>query len=263
MSRIFFIIKFLNYIVFAKHKFGYGIHSPFLYNFIVNVLNKNINHLTTFKIEALRHELLKVNKTISVSDLGAGSKVMISEIRKIKDIVKYSAVKKKYGELLFRMVDFYQFKSILELGTSLGIGTLYLATAGDDVEVYTIEACKETAKAAQKNFEKTGIKNIFQIVGDIDEELSNVLDTMNGLDLVYFDGNHQKEATLKYFYMCMTKIKNNTIFYFDDIHWSEGMEEAWNVIKSNKKVILSIDLFFSGIVFFNKDLSKQDVVVKY
>ena len=258
-----FVLKYIKYKLFAKHRNGYGIHSPFLYDLIRNVLSKNTNYYALDDIAELRYELLDCNETINVKDFGAGSKVMKSNVRKIKDIVKNSAISEKYGEMLFRLIEKFKPQTILELGTSLGMGTLYLAKPNSRAKVYTIEGCLETAKKAFDNFKEIEAQNIKQIEGNINDKLPEFLNDIENLDFVYFDGNHQKEATLNYFKQCLQKAHNNTIFYFDDIHWSKGMEEAWEKIKAHKDITLTVDLFFSGIVFFKKGLSKQDFVIRF
>jgi len=262
-ERIIFALKYLMYKLFAKHRKGFGIHSPFLYRFVSEVLYGERYFYAYDAIAELRYDLLDSKDKIKVKDFGSGSKKMKSNERKIKDIAKYSAVNEKYGELLFRIVEYYKPKIILELGTSLGLGSLYLALPNKKAKVYTVEGCPETAKTAERNFKQLGAKNIQQIIGSIDEELSGLLQKIDRLDFVYFDGNHQKQATLDYFYQCLEKSGNDTIFYFDDIRWSKEMEEAWKEIKTNEKVRLTVDLFFAGIVFFRKELSKQNFVVKF
>ncbi len=257
------LIKYLKYKLTAKHRKGYSIHSPFLYDLIRNVICKKIYYYALDDIAQLRYELLSCNETIEVIDFGAGSKVFKSNIRKFKDIAKYSAINEKFGEMMFRLIDYFKPQTVLELGTSLGIGTSCLAMPNSKAQVYTIEACPETAKKASENFEELNINNIHQIIGNINDELPGLLNNIDKLDFVYFDGNHQKEASLNYYNQCLQKVHNDTIFYFDDIHWSKGMEEAWEEIKANKDVTLTVDLFFSGIVFFRKELSKEDFVVRF
>jgi predicted O-methyltransferase YrrM len=247
----------------AKHRKGYGIHSPFLFDLIKNVLNNTNFPPEIENFEKLRTRLKSDRTIINVLDLGAGSKVMHSNKRTVKDIIKHSAVKKKYARLIFNLAHHYQLKSILELGTSLGLGTLYLAATADDADVYTIEGCPETARFASERFKEFGKNNIHQIIGDIDKVLPNVMKKKDSFDFVYFDGNHTKDATLRYFSNCLEKIGNHTVYYFDDIHWSKGMEDAWEQIKKNEKVTLTIDLFHSGIVFFRKELSKQNFKLRF
>ncbi|MCF6364938.1 MAG: class I SAM-dependent methyltransferase [Bacteroidales bacterium] len=258
-----FFIKYIRYRLFSKHRKGYGVHSPFLYHFVREILYGKKYFYAFETIAELRYDLLGCREEVTVKDFGAGSKVMKTNIRKIKDIAKHSAISEKFGEMLFKIIEHYKPHTIVELGTSLGLGTLYLATPNSKAKVYTIEGCPETAKRALQNFKELKVKNISQITGNINEELPMLLKDIEKLDFVYFDGNHQKNATLSYFNKCLKKAHNDSIFYFDDIHWSQGMEDAWKEIKANETVTLTVDLFFSGIIFFRKELSKENFVVKF
>ena len=200
---------------------------------------------------------------ITIEDYGAGSRVNNSNTRKIKDIAKNTLKSPKYGQLLFRLVNRFKPATILELGTSLGISTLYLAASSKKIKVTTVEGCPNTAKVAQINFDKIGFKNIELINDTFDHFLPKHLPKINVLDFVFFDGNHQKEATINYFNLCVEKTHNNTVFIFDDIHWSEGMTAAWEEIKKHPKVTSTIDIYFMGIVFFNSELSKENFVLKF
>jgi predicted O-methyltransferase YrrM len=263
VDKIRFILKFVYYKIFSKHRKGFGIHSPFVFEFITEVLYSKSHYYAFDKINELRLKLLSSKHVLQVQDLGAGSKKFRTSNRKLRDIARFSGISKKNGEMLFSIIQKYQAKTILELGTSIGLGTLYLASAGSKSRVTTIEACPQTASHAAFNFEALGLKNIRQILGNINEKLPVFLSEIRTLDFVYFDGNHKEEATINYFNLCKIKANNNTIFVFDDIHWSRGMEKAWRRIQNDESVTVSIDLFFSGIVFFNKELSKQHFVVRF
>ena len=255
------IYKYIKYLLSANRR-GYGIHSPFVYDLSIKVFKDKKKYQKNNKIEKIRKELLSSKKIISVTDFGAGSKRMKNNLRKIKKIVKHSASKKKYSELLFRLAKYFQVKTILELGTSVGIGTLYLSLANKDSKTYTIEGCSETYEVAKSNFQNfdTDIKAYngrFKIV------LKKLLPRINKPDLIFIDGNHRKEPTLDYFNTLLPYCHNNTVIIFDDISWSKGMNEAWETIKSHPKVTATIDLFKLGIVFFKKELTKQDFVIYY
>lgn len=183
--------------------------------------------------------------------------------RKVKDIASYSTINPKYGEILFRLINYFSCKTIIELGTSLGIGTAYLAKVSKNNQIYSIEGCPQLVKLAQNNLTSINIKHVNLLQGSFDEVLPEVLNKIEQIDFVFFDGNHRYEPTLRYFNMCIEKIHNESIFVFDDIHWSPEMEKAWNEIKRNKKVRQSFDLFQLGIVFFKKELSKQNFTLKY
>lgn len=252
---------YLQYLLSAKSR--HGVHSPFVYSLLDEVIYSKNTYPEFTAIENLRAELLKDSRTITITDLGAGSTVNTNKTRRISDIAKNSAKAPKLAQLIFRLTKKLQPKNILELGTSLGISTAYLSKACPASTVYTIEGCPETAKVAQGNFEKLGLDNVHLSVGNFDEQLPTLLKKVEQLDLVFVDGNHRKEPTLDYFKQCLEKAHENTVFIFDDIHWSQGMEEAWGIIKKHESVTITLDLFFIGIVFLRKEQVKENFVIRF
>ncbi len=261
--NLFLFKSYIKYRLKARYKKGYGLHSPFVFNLVRELFYCEHSFNAFDKINAYRKKLLVSKKTINVTDLGSGSRVFKSNVRNVSDIVRYTSTEKKYGELLFRMVNEFKPRNIVELGTSVGLGTCYLAMPNSRCEVYTIEGCKETADVAKETFSHLKCSGVKQLVGEFDEVLPTVINQLEQIDFVYFDGNHQKQPTLDYFQMCLGKVNNNSVFVFDDIHWSEGMEEAWEVICAHPDVTVSLDLFNVGIVFFRKECQKQHFIVKY
>jgi len=258
-----FLLRHLQYSLFARHKKGYGIHPPFLFRFITEIMQNEDSSDIQKELSSFYRQLMKNRQTIQVVDLGAGSKKMSKPDRRICDIAANSATKKKYRELLFRMVKHFKPGTILELGTSLGIGTLNLALANPESEVHTIEGCPNTAEIAAKHFKQFYATNIRQHIGNFDDMLTPVISEMQNLNFVFFDGNHQKDATLRYFHACLPYVNNNTIFVFDDINWSRDMKEAWETITKHEEIRLTIDIFQFGIVFFKKELSKQNFRIRF
>jgi len=261
MSKLKFLLNYTKYRFNAGNE--HDIHSPYIFDLYNDVICDENPFYVYDDIESIRAKLLLTDMEITIEDHGAGSKVNKSNTRQLKDIAKNTLKSKKYGQLLFRLVNHFKPATILELGTSLGISTLYLTAPSKKIKVTTVEGCANTAKVAQINFDKIGFENIELMNDTFDRFLPNYLTKINTLDFVFFDGNHQKEATINYFNLCVEKIHKETIFVFDDIHWSEGMTVAWETIKKHPKVISTIDLYFMGIVFFNPDLSKEDFVLKF
>ena len=258
MKNLAFLIKYLKY--WFSSKTAHGIHSPFVFELYNDVINKKGDYYSFYKIELLRKRLLLSKKEIEVTDLGSGK----SGKRSIAEIAERSAKNKKYCELLFRLAYHQKPETILELGTSLGISTIYLASADPTTKVITIEGCPNTASEAKKNFEALGLKNIESIVGNFDEVLARPSSpALRPMDFIFFDGNHRKTPTLNYFNQCLSYANNNSIFIFDDIHWSNEMEEAWKEIKKHPKVTVTIDLFFLGLVFFRKEQVKENFKIRY
>jgi predicted O-methyltransferase YrrM len=261
MDKINFILSYFNYLLKARNQ--HGIHSPFVYELYNNVIKDQTPFYIFQDIESIRAKLLLSNIEIEINDFGAGSTINKSNKRRISDIAKNSLKSPKYAQLLFRLVNRFKPQNVLELGTSLGISTMYLAASSSKINITTVEGCPNISKVAQINFDKLGLKNIKLINQPFETFLPNYLKTVSSLDFVFFDGNHTKEATLNYFNLCVEKINQQTIFVFDDIYWSKGMNEAWNEIKQHPKITTTIDLFAVGIVFFNPDLSKENFVLRY
>ena len=259
MEHLQMLWRYARYLLKCKSK--KNIHSPYVFQFITEVLEDDRQFYAYGEIERLRYALLQNNETIEVTDFGAGSTINASKKRKIKDLAKNSAKAHKYGQLLFRIVNHFQPKNMLELGTSLGISTLYQALAAPHSKFITMEGCPQTAKVAGNNFAKFNLKNTEIAEGNFDFTLENTLKKFSTLDYVFFDGNHQQEPTTRYFEQCLSLVNNDTIFIFDDIHWSGGMEAAWSFIQQHPKVSLTIDLFFIGLVFFRKESVKQDFTI--
>lgn len=263
-SRLQLAKKYIRYFFTAGNGRGHGTHSPFVYKFIKDILNDKKKYPEYETIEQLRKQLLQNKKSIEVQDFGAGSRTIPTKNRIVKDIAGSSLKPRKYAQLLFRMARYFKPKNIIEIGTSLGITTCYLAAAIKKSKVLTLEGSPSIATIAKKNFQKANLGNIELIEGNFDYTLQSALSLIDSVDLAFVDGNHTKKATLNYFSALLQKCDEKSIFVFDDIHWSEEMEQAWDQIKNNSSVTLTIDLFFIGIVFFNKDFKvKQHFTIRF
>ena len=261
MKKVKFILRYFRYLLTAKGK--HFAQAPFLYSFITKVLNAKKEDKNCRTIEALRKELCISKQIIQITDFGAGSSINNSKKRRVKDVAQNSAKNAKFGQLLYRICRKFKPKNIIELGTSLGISSCYLAKANPNAQVFTFEGCSETAAIANSNFKKLDIENISITLGDFNNTLTSKLEEVDGVDLVFIDGNHQENPTIAYFEEILKFTNNESIFIFDDIHWSCGMENAWNYIKSHQRTTLSIDLFFVGIVFVKTELSKEHFTIRF
>ncbi len=262
MKYLFLLRQYIHY--FFKRKTAHGIHSPFVYDFIETVLKDNRYFYAFDEIKAIRNQLYSDSTILNIQDFGAGSLLGNLKQRVVKDIARNAGRNEKFGKLLFRIVDRYERNQILELGTSLGLGSCYMAAASKTGKIITIEGSKEIADYAGNIFSLLSMHHIQQEVGNFDAVLPYILKNSPSFDLIFIDGNHREEATLNYFNQFFPYIKDDTILIFDDIHWSKGMNNAWETIHADKRVRLSIDLFFFGIVFFRKEFKeKQHFILKY
>lgn len=231
-------------------------HSPFVFDFVLNVLNNGRGYSIPAEVESCRQKLLASPMEIEVEDLGAGSRVQKERVREVSDIAKNALKPPKYAAMLYRLTCHYKPLIIVELGTSLGITTAYLAKASPAATVYTIEGSKQVRTQALAVFNELGIENINSLQGNFDELLPEVIAGISQADLAYVDGNHRLKPTMNYFSQLVDKSHNDTILIFDDIHWSKEMEKAWEEIKAHPSVRCSIDLFFLGMIFFRAEFKE-------
>ncbi len=239
-------------------------HSPFVFDFILRVLNNGNHYELPAVIEEQRQALLKDERVLKIEDMGAGSRLVSSPERRVKDLAKSALKPPKYAQLLYRLVRHYTPQNIIELGTSLGITTNYLSFANPDAYITTIEGSKEVLAIAREQFDRTGVKNINPVCGNFDDVLPGILSSLKKADLVYIDGNHRKEPTVRYFHQLLPYCHENSILVFDDIHWSPEMEGAWRIIREHPSVRTSIDIFFLGFIFFRKGFrEKQDFSIRF
>ncbi len=263
MSQLNNIGDYLKYNLVAKS--AHGVHSPFVYKFITELLESwNEDYYQFQELAEVRKSLLKNHSVIEITDFGAGSRVFKDNKRKISSLVKHGVSKQKFSELYFKLVNFTNAQFIVELGTSIGLNTLYLAKANSKSTIYTMEGCPELAKFSKSLFEKEKASNIYLINDTFEKAFPKLLNEIPKLDLLYVDGNHNYASTLQYFKMGLEKKHHHSVFVFDDINWNDEMKKAWKEIKDHPEVTLSLDLFSVGIIFFRKEQKqKEHFVLKY
>jgi predicted O-methyltransferase YrrM len=253
-----------DYIIYRLNaKSRHGLHSPYIYQLVDEVIYDFKPYAAYEQIESKRSELLKSNQQISVTDLGAGSQLNAQRTKSVSAIAKNALKSPALAQLLFRLAKSRQPRHIIELGTCLGITTAYLAKAIPGGQIITIEGCPQTAAIAKENFNDLKLDQIEILVGNFDDLLNPLLNRFDTVDFVYVDGNHRKEATLNYFYQLLPKVSEHTLLIFDDIYWSEGMKEAWTEIKNHPGVSSTVDLFWIGLVFFRTGQAKENFTIRF
>jgi len=263
-NTLILINKYISYLWKASNGRGHGVHSPFVYAFIKNVLNTKSKGEGIQAIELYRQQLLNNQTQINILDLGAGADLEGNKSKTISQIAKGALKPKKYSKLLSRIVAYYQPTQILEMGTSLGITTCYLAEAAPAASLVTMEGSPAVAKEAMATFKNLGFQNIQLIEGNFDQSLPKYLHGISTIGIAYVDGNHRYAPTMQYFNLLLTKSDEQSILIFDDIHWSSAMEKAWEEIKADARVSLTIDLFYIGIVFLKRgNKEKENFTIKF
>ena len=246
-----------------KAKTRHGVHSPFVYRLVDKVIYDFHAKKVYSDIEKLRSELLLDLRRINITDLGAGSLVNSNKQKKISTLARNALKPARLAQLIHRLAADINPSNIIELGTCLGITTAYLAKAAPNARVISIEGCPETAAIALENVEKLQIQNTEICVGGFMDLLPNIIDNIPKLDLLLINGWHTKESILNYFQCCLPKLSERSIMIFDNIHRSKEMNEAWEHIKGQPEVSVTIDLFHIGLVFVKKGQAKEDFFIRF
>jgi predicted O-methyltransferase YrrM len=246
---------------------GEGVHSPYLFEWVRMVMYDKHAYRIWNNIEQVRARMIASREVVEFVDYGSGVRLLgekASSKRLVREIAKGSLAKAKYAQVLFRLVNWlgHQLRkdneglTLVELGTSLGVTTAYLAGVDTRDKVYTYEGCEAVAKIAKENWKLLGINNIDCRVGAIDEEI--LRRSLGRVDMAFVDANHIYEASMKYFDVLAEKVHEKSVVVMDDIHHSEEMEKAWKEICADKRVTSTIDLYQMGLVFFDKHYWKRN-----
>ena len=250
MHTILQAIKF-----YFTSKTNYRVHSPFLFALVSKVIDDRYFYAFD-EAEYLREQLLASKDKMQMIDLGAGSKKNNNEEKPISTVAKNSLSTPWQCQMMFKIIEHLNCKQILEIGSSLGISTIYLAKANSASRVYSLEGNHDSIQIAKNMASHAKLKNIDFVEGNFDDTLEKVLAQMSSVDFAFVDGNHRYEATVSYTKKILSSSHNLTAIVIDDIYWSEGMTKAWEELKKLKAVTASLDFFYYGVLFLNPDIKE-------
>ncbi len=259
MSYFIRIYYYIIHLITSRNTKGFGIHSPYLFQFVQYVILEKNPYYIFSDIEKQRHSLLSDKTTIHKTDFGTGQSKSI----KISSVAAKSLCSPRKGQILYRTVNYLDLNNLLELGTSFGISTAYMASSAKKRTCVTLEGCEKTARIAENTFAGLRLTNVEIITGNIDETIHTALSKLSTVDFVYIDANHSLEATYRYFECILPFLSPKAVIVFDDIYWSGEMKLAWDKIKAHEKVTSTFDFYHFGIAFFNPDLHKKNYKLRY
>jgi predicted O-methyltransferase YrrM len=262
LNRLLTVWHFLLYQVKAKHHKGRGIHSPFVFELVSRVLSDQHNFPEYKFFQEVMHSLKQTKERVEMQDLGSRSMAFNSRKRTVSQLLSHSSIDRKTGEVLFRLCRYYTPDHIIELGTSIGMSTLYMAKGSPDSGITTIEGNTSLAAFAQNLFRKYGMKGIDVRHGFFDEVLPFIREGGNIPRLVFIDGSHTYAATMEYFHFFCDWIDEG-ILLIHDIRWSHGMSKAWKEIRHHPKAIVTLDVFRMGIVILNQNITPGNFIVRF
>jgi len=295
------IIRYTAHLFHIRHRRGRGIHSPYLFEFVHDVL---------FDAEGIRvpEEILRIHRELAgdraliprerwlyraartpvpdgskgavgtgsgeavgtgskgtgaIGSGGAGKAADRSGERSVRSFVRRSSVPPRYGALLYRMARWFRPEMVLELGTGLGVSTLYLASGAPGVPLHSVEGHTERAAFAAALLCRCGLEQVSIHWGEMDEKLEEILPQMPGRFLAFIDGNHRYEPTVGYVRKILSRAGDEAVIVMDDIYWSPEMEKAWKEVTGWPEARFSVDLFRFGILFLRKDLQKMHIKINF
>lgn len=257
------ILKYIQHLFYRSYRKGYGIHSPYLFEFVNKILFNTAKVRVPGEILCLHRELKADRSMIPVGKLGATSNVDKAEERSVRSFVRTSSVTEKYGALLFRISKWFEPEIIIELGSGLGISTLYLASGSPGVPLHSVEGNTDRASFAAQLICKSGLVGTTIHWGEMEEKLDEIVPMINGRFVAFVDGNHRYEPTIAYLRKLIEAAGEDSLIIMDDIYWSKGMQAAWKEVISWPGVRVSIDLFHVGVLLLRSDLDKAHLKIKF
>lgn len=257
------IIFFFRYVLFARHRRGHRIHSPFLFAFVKEVLNNRAKITDYDIIESFFFKKASLNlPPIEVRDLGSSSKTFYRSKRPFSKLLKRSSVSKKYGRLLYRIIKYFKPENILELGSSIGVSTIYMSRGNMSSVINSVEGNASLIELARECAKEVSCNNINYHQMLFHDYLVSNLHHNTKYQLVFIDGDHQYESTLRYFNMLVGHVPDGLII-IDDINWSCAMIKAWQKICNHPDSQLTINLYQFGLVFTGKHLTPGHFMIRY
>jgi predicted O-methyltransferase YrrM len=248
---------------YAGARTRYDVHSPHLVEFLREVYNDDRHYHAFDLIRTVRAYWRRKSGIVKLPPLGAPSKTTRKNERTVSSLVATNAIDDRCGRLLFRLAIWLGAKNILEFGTNAGISTLYLHAADTRARLDTIEGNPDVAALAQETFTKAGTGtglhahvSLFQNWLDQQPNAQLPTDRSEALDLFFLDGDHREQPTLGYVNQLLPRTTENSVFVIADIHWSPGMERAWEALKQLPEVTASVDVYHFGLLFFKPGVNK-------
>jgi len=211
---------------YFKSKTKYQIHSPFVFDFVQEVLEDQRNY---YYFNTIKHFVKRVaGDTTPIID------PLASLNTKVNVLAKEQHLSSNIGQLLFKSINHYQPNIIVEFGTGLGLNTLYQCTPSTKSLFHTFETSKALAQVAQENFHILGIRHVQLHVGPIESNATSLLSTLAAPDTSFLqtllETSHPK-----------------SMFVINKPH-TKG-KAHWNWFCQQEAITLTLDLYDIGIAF--------------
>lgn len=241
---------------------GFGVHSPFVYNLITKVIEEKRPYYCYDDIELVRRQFYYRETRLPWIDRRYGGKKEVL-YRPVGDILRREAIRRKQGELLFRLANYFKPRHILQFGCSAGISTLYLTAYAPEVDCTVLERIPSLAAVARQVWEKAARGPIDLRIGEYQALLPAALEKSDTLDLVFFNRLEECDDRHTLFEACLEKAHNETVIVLSGIKANPAMRAFWRSVCARPDVTVTLDLYTLGIVILNRKLHKRNYTVYF
>jgi hypothetical protein len=249
------IVRKLNYLKKARHRHGHGIHSPFLFRLITEVI-ENKTRLPEYNIlrnerDQLSHLIKRKSAEVEIQTL----RDSIFNLSGRKNLFKATELPLRYGRLIFRLITEFKPKSISCYGPSFGMNLLYLALPDKSTPVDFFQSDNYLCKSCQTVLQNEGVQNVSFVHN---EELID-----HSAEFIFMNLAFLPDETGKLIKAITAAQGENDVLIIRGIHESKQMEAIWKELIKDNKVRISLDLYEIGIILFQKKLQKEHFILRF
>lgn len=242
-----------------RHRGGHGIHSPFVYNLVTKVIDEKCGYYRYSDIELVRKQLLQNTTPVTYTDRRSLNKQRTSTVSKL---TKREAVNQKQGKLLFRLTNYFKPTRILQVGSGMGLSTLYMTSYDKKVNCVVLEHEAAFTPVLEWVYEKARTPvNLY--TGSYKETLMPALKELKTVDFILFDIAPESGDIEYLFRECLKCAHEKTVFVCVGINRSRVMSCFWKEICANSDMTVTIDLYSLGIILLEKKLHKRNYIVSF
>jgi len=257
--------KVLSLVSYLKYLFASGtrhsVHSPFVYTLINEVFKNRKLCPVLENIDNCRDS--DINSWTKVRDAKIVEKPKIIRFKRtISPIIRYD-ISKKYGQLLFRLIEYFKPSTIIQSGVNSGFSSIYLTTANSNAKVFIWSGIGYESEAINTLLDKFQVSENVKYLNKINLDSSYFIHERGKVDFVFLGADEGGDQVYADFETFVKIAHNETVFVINAIHQSAGIEKVWSNITNHACVTVSIDIYGLGLVFLRKELSKQKFVLRF
>lgn len=210
-----------------RHHRGHGIHSPFVFNLITKVIEEKTPYHIYDDIELILKGMpLKQNEL------------------------------NKTNKLLFKLVNYFGSKRVLEIGSGYGINSLCLTAPSKDIKCISIEYSEKKYSLATEIYKKWDRK--ISLVSTT--ELPEITEKQDCIFIDLSNCNNLPPNLNQY----LSRLSyNKTFIIIKGIRTNKRHQMLWKSIKDMESRTVALDLFNIGIVFFDTSLYRWNYKISF